>query len=143
MRPPSIVNFERLFLAAMALGVICVVVGYEAATAQLARESALRQLGIGGSEMYIGISAAWLAIFLVLWFLIARKALNAAKWTLVILAAIGAVFFLPALTGRWDLALLLDVAYYALELAAVARLFRADATAWLTGKPDTGQAALD
>jgi hypothetical protein len=121
MRPPSIVNFERLFLAAMALGVICVVVGYEAATAQLARESALRQLGIGGSEMYIGISAAWL----------------------VILAAIGAVFFVPALTGRWDLALLLDVAYYALELAAVARLFRADATAWLTGKPDTGQAALD
>ena len=111
MRPPSIVNFERLFLAALALGLIGLVLGFDAATAQLARESALRQLGIGASELLIGVSAAWLAIYLLLWFLIARKASNVAKWILVILSAIGAIFFLPALTGRWDLALLLNVAY--------------------------------
>jgi hypothetical protein len=143
MRPPSIVNFERLFLAALLLGVIVVVVGYEAATAQLAREPALRQLGVGGSEIVIGTSAAWLAIYLLLWFLIARKASNVAKWILAILSAIGAIFYLPALTGRWDLPLLLNVGYYALELAAVACLFRADATAWLKGEPDTHQAAPD
>ena len=61
----------------------------------------------------------------------------------LILSALGAVFFLPALAGRWDLSLLLNVAYYALELAAVACLFRPDATAWLKGKPDTDQATLD
>ena len=143
MRPPSIVNFERLFLAALALGLIGLVLGFDAATAQLERESALRQLGIGASELLIGVSAAWLAIYLLLWFLIARKASNVAKWILVVLSAIGAIFFLPALTGRWDLALLLNVAYYALELAAMACLFRADAAAWLKGKPDTEQAALD
>jgi hypothetical protein len=143
MRPPSIINFERLFLVAMALGVIDLVVGYETATEQLTREPALRQLGIGGSELFIGISAAWLAVYLLLWFLIARKASNVAKWILVILSAIGAIFFVLSLTGRWDLALLLTVAYYALELAAVACLFRADATAWLKAKPDTDQAALD
>lgn len=143
MRPPSIIKFERLFLAAVMLGVIGLVVGYEAMTAQLAREPALRQLGVGGSEVLIGISAAWLAIYLLLWFLIARKASNVAKWILIILSALGAILYLPALTGRWDLALLLNVAYYALELTAMACLFRADATAWLKGKPDTGQAALD
>ena len=143
MRPPSIVNFERLFLAALALGMAGLVVGYEAMTAQLAREPALLQLGIGGSEVVIGTSAAWLAIYLLLWFLITRKASNVAKWILVILSAVGAIFYLPALTGRWDLGLLLNVAYYALELAAVACLFRADAAAWLKGKLDTDQGALD
>ena len=143
MRPPSIVKFERLFLAALALGVISLVVSYEAATAQLAREPTLRQLGIGGSEIFLGISAAWLAIYLLLWFLITRKASNVAKWILVILSALGALFFVPALAGPWNLGLLLNLAYYALELAAVACLFQADAVAWLKGKPDTDQTALD
>jgi hypothetical protein len=109
---------------------------------QLVREPALQRLGLG-SEVLAGSVAIWLALFLLLWFLIARKASNIAKWILVILSVLGALLFMPALAGQWNLTLLLSVAYYALELAAVACLFRADAVAWLKSDLDTGQAALD
>ncbi len=85
-----------------------------------------------------------MAIYLLLWFLIARKASNVAKWVLVVFVAIGAVSFLAALTSaRFDAAMMLALVVYALEIAAVTFLFKEDAKAWLKGEWDTDPAAFD
>lgn len=142
MRPPSILMFERLFLVSLVLGVVSVAVGYEAMVGQLAREPGLERLGLG-SEVLLGTVAIWLATYLLLWFLIARKASNVARWILALLSVLGALLFVPGLMGPWNLTLLLNLGYYAVELTAVACLFRADAAAWLKGERDTVEAVID
>lgn len=143
MRPASIVMFERFFLASLALSVISVVLGYGAMMDELGREPALAQMGIGGG-LVIGVVALGLVINLLLWFLIARKASNAAKWILVILTALGLASSLPsALGGPWNLMTILGLASYALEIAAIVYLFKDDAKAWLKGEWNADPATFD
>ena len=145
MRPASIIMFERLFLASLALGVVIFLAGYEAMMDQLGREPAVVQLGIGGGFM-IGLMVVSVAINLLLWFLIARKASTVAKWILVVLTVIGVGGFLASLATTpmtWDLATLLSVLSYLLEVAAVVFLFRADAMAWFKGEWTTDPATFD
>jgi len=83
------------------------------------------------------ILAITLAILLALWYAIARRGSNVAKWIYVVLTAIGtlqtiASLFQPnSLSGLWLGTTLLATA---LSVASAAVLFRADAVAWLTGK---------
>jgi len=145
MRPPSIVTFERLFLGSLALSVIAFIVGYGAMMEQSEREPALQQLGLGGGFV-TGAFAVGVAVYLLLWFLIARKASRVAKWILVVLSAIGLFSFLYSLaTGevRLDLSALLGAAYYVLEIAAVVCLFRTDANAWFRKEEKAEPAAVD
>ena len=93
MRPPSIIMFERLFLASLALSAIQFFIGYDAMIAEMEREPAFQQLGIGGGAL-TGTFVVGMAIYLLLWFLIARKASSVAKWILVVLSALGVVTFL-------------------------------------------------
>ena len=51
MRPPSIIMFERLFLASLALSAIQFFIGYDAMIAEMEREPAFQQLGIGGGAL--------------------------------------------------------------------------------------------
>ena len=141
MRPPSIVIFERLFLASLVLSVIGFIVSYGAMTEDVEREPALQQLGVGGGFV-IGTFMVSVAIYLLLWFFIARKASNIAKWILVVLTGIGVVLSLISFArGRAiDLRAMLDIAYYALAVGAVAFLFRSDAVAWLKGERGAGPA---
>ena len=134
MRPPSIVMFERLFLASLALSVIGFVVSYDAAMEQLAAEPVMESLGLGAG-LVIGTMVFVTAIYLLLWFLIAHKASVVAKWILVVFTAIGVASFVTTLaiaTIPWDPAALLGVVMYALEIAAVVFLFRDDAKAWFS-----------
>lgn len=142
MRPPSILMFERLFLISLALSMLSFVLGYETMAEELANEPGVAELGLGNgflvTTMVVGVG-----IYLLLWFLIARKASNVAKWILIALLALS-VISLPALfSGPMDLYAILTLAVYALEVAAVVFLFRDDATAWLKGEGDTDPATFD
>lgn len=133
MRPPSILMFERLFLASIGLSVLSLILNFEALMEEVAREPAMAGFGLGGGFV-LGIAAVGYALYLLLWFLIARKASNVAKWILIVLLALSLVSLLGTLAGPWDLPMLLGLAVYALEVAAVVYLFRPDAHAWLKGE---------
>ena len=132
MRPQSVVMFERLFLLSLALSVISFAVGYGEFSQQVLRDPAMRQLGLGVGFV-IGLAIAGYALYLLLWYLIARKAANWAKWLLVVFLAFSLVSLPRAMGGPWDLATVAAIAVYALQVAAVLFLFKRDAKDWLGG----------
>jgi len=142
MRPKSIIMFERLFLASLALGALSVVLNYQALTDLAANDPSMRQVGLG-SGFLIGILAVSYAIYLLLWYLIARRASSAAKWILVVFTVIGVLSDLPGLAGGWNSTLALSLVVYALEILAVVYLFRPDAKAWFDGQEQADPAAFD
>ncbi len=144
MRPSSIVMFERLFLASLAISVVNFFVGYDAMVASVEREPTLSAVGVGEGAA-VAAFVIGLAIYLLLWFLIARKASNVAKWVLVVLLALSVLSLLSTLASSFALTAttLLGLAVYALEIAAVVFLFRDDAKAWLKGEAAADPAAFD
>jgi hypothetical protein len=142
MRPPSILMFERLFLASLAVSAASIVIGFDSMVDQLASEPATAALGIGGGFL-AGIMAFGMAISLLLWFLIAHKASNVAKWILIVLAALSLISLPAMLTGPMDTTVLLGLASYALEIAALVYLFREDAAAWFRGEWQSKPNAFD
>ena len=145
MRPPSIIMFERLFLASLALSAIQFFIGYDAMIGEMEREPAFQQLGIGGGAL-TGTFVVGMAIYLLLWFLIARKASSVAKWILVVLSALGVVTFLASFASgqvTFDVVAMLGAGYYALEVAALVFLFRADANAWFRNEWTAEPATFD
>ena len=131
MRPSSIVNFERVVLASIVLGLINTVLIWDRLSAAVAASG----LGTG---MAVAIQALTIAIYLLLIWFIARKASNVARWIYVILCAIGLVFGAmglgqtAALYG--NLVLVINLVQYALSLASIWLLFRADSNAWFRGE---------
>jgi len=143
MRPQSIITFERLFLASLALSLVLAAMSFEQIERAAAAEPGLQQLGLG-SGFLIGTLAVSYAVYLALWYLIARKAVGAAKWVLTFFVALGVLFSLPSmLQAPMGLTMLLSLAAYALEVAAVVYLFRADASAWLRGEHPADASTLD
>jgi hypothetical protein len=144
MRPQSIIMFERLFLASLAIGVLNFILGYDAAVATLQNDPSTQQLGLGGG-FAIAVFAVGTGIYLLLWFLIARKAINIAKWILVVLIALSVISLMTSLTGSFRLNVTtgLALATYILEVVAVIYLFREDAVAWLKRKAPADPATFD
>lgn len=142
MRPQSIIMFERLFLASLALSLVTLALGYEEMVAALAEDPGLQRLGLG-SGFLIGMVVASYALYLLLWRLIARKGSKAAKWIFVALTALGVLSALPSLAGPWDLLALVTLAVYALEVGAAIFLFRPDAVAWFDGAAPADPATFD
>lgn len=139
--PVSIVRFSQAMLASIALSVVQMALNFDNQREILARNPQTAGLGDGFVIATLGFG---FAIFLLLWFFIARRASNIAKWVLVVLTVIG-LFWLPG-TLRDALAaspfsLGLVVAVLVLQLFALGFLFRPDARDWLAGKapadPDT------
>lgn len=134
--------FERLFLASLALSAVGIVIGFDAMTEELASDPGVEQLGIGGG-LLAGMMAVGMVISLLLWWLIAHKASNVAKWILLVLAAFGLISVPAMLTGPWNTMTVLSLATYALEIAALVYLFRDDARAWFKGEWNTDAATFD
>jgi hypothetical protein len=134
--------FDRLFLASLALSAVGVVLGWDTMTAQLASEPGVAELGLG-SGLIAGMVVAGFAISLLLWFLIAHKASNVAKWILIVLAALGLISVPAMLAGPWDLTAILGIVSYLLEIAALVFLFRDDAKAWFRGEGNADPATFD
>ena len=142
MRPQSIIMFERLFLASLVVSAVSAAIVYDELVNLFANDPGMEQLGLGAGFVTALVGASF-AIYLLLWYLIARKASNLAKWILVVFVAIGAATALRALAGPWTLSVALNFAVYALEVAALAFLFRDDAKAWLAGERPADPSTFD
>jgi hypothetical protein len=132
MRPRSIVRFERLFLAAILIGLVnsAIIFG------QLSALPGAQPLGPGFLIGSIGIGVL---INLALWWLVARRASNSARWVLTALIALGAaslIFSIVMGTYPAGLAGVLGAVGWLLQFAAIWCLFRPDAAAWLRGIDD-------
>ncbi len=133
MRPSSIVRFDRLYLASIAIGLIGNFLEWPVTMARLAENPDTARLGSTATVAAGGMIAAGVVIALLLWFFIARRASVVAKWILVVFTAfaIGSL-----LLGFSSGAVILDtggivrIVAVALQAAAVFFLFRRDAAAW-------------
>ena len=131
MRPQSIVVFDRLFLASLVLALINAVLAYSTLVEEVEADPALAQ--IGGGPIVIGVVLASLLIPLVLWYFIAHRASNIAKWLLVALVAIGLFFGNFSFSDGFSLPAIFGLVVTLLQVVAIVMLFRADARAWLEG----------
>jgi hypothetical protein len=132
MRPQSIVMFERLFLAALALSVLTFALGYETIMASVTADPTMRQAGLG-SGFLIGALAVEYALYLALWYLIARRGANWAKWVFLLVLAISLTSLPRAFGSDLSLTVLLGLAVQVLRILSAVYLFRPDAAAWLRG----------
>lgn len=141
MRPPSIIQFERLFLASLVLGLLNNALGWKELVSAVGTNPDLHQLGIAPGAVIgvvVGLIGLGVVINLALWFLIARRGSNIAKWILTVLMVLGIVSMLFSGLGHQGLTLplILSLAALALQIAAVFELFRRDAIEWLRGPLD-------
>lgn len=135
MRPTSIINFERFYLGALALGVVNSAMSWSQAQEMLTADPNIAAAGLG-SGFLITTMAIGIIIPLLLWYFIARRGSNIAKWILVVLFGIGLLGLLASFANPLTpggLTMVLSLATTALQAYAVYLLFQADAVAWLTG----------
>lgn len=133
MRPSSIVRFDRLYLASIAVGLIGNILEWPLTMARLSENPDTAALGSTAAVAAGGMIAVGVVIALLLWFFIARRASTVAKWILVVFTvfAVGSL-----LLGFSSGAVILDaggivrIVAVALQTVAVAFLFRPDAAAW-------------
>jgi hypothetical protein len=129
MRPNSIVNFERIVIVSILLGII---------NSWLTSEK-MRALTAGpgkpqlSSSTTLTIQVITILIYLVLIYFITRKGSPVAKWIYVVLCVLGlvfGVFSLPLMMTLGAVPLILAIVQYVLALASLWMLFRPDAKAW-------------
>ncbi len=130
MRPASIQWFERLYLGSLVLGLVNLLVHY----------GRLRDVmgGVAGSMGFLFVSfVVGIAISLMFWYLVARRASNIAKWFLIVLVVIGLI----GLPGSFAMSGTLGMTYIALgALATVIQavsaglLFTAESRRWFANK---------
>lgn len=136
MRPDSIIKFERFYLGALAVGVVNAALGWGATQEYMAKDPAVAAAGLG-SGFLISTMVIGFAIPLLLWYFIAKRGSNIAKWILVALFAfglLGLVFsFNQTLAIHGAMGLVFGLIAFVLQAAAVFMLFKPDAVEWLTG----------
>jgi hypothetical protein len=133
MQPRSIALFSRFFLPSIALTAILSALNFPALKAALVRQDP-GAASLGDGVMILAVAAA-LAALVVLWFLIAQRASNIAKWLLVALTLVSLALQPPrvlAILASLDPVALLGLLAALGQLIAIAFLFRADARAWLS-----------
>ncbi|WP_108811026.1 hypothetical protein [Sphingorhabdus sp. Alg231-15] len=131
MRPNSIIQFERFYLGALAIGLVGNVVNWSKAVELVQTDPAIGAMGTG---VLIGSIVFGLAISLLLWFFAARRGAAVAKWFIVFFFVIGLAsvpFSLGQLSGPAIVTSLLSIL---LQGAAVYMLFRPDAKKWFAGE---------
>lgn len=135
MRPASITMFDRLFLGALALGLVNAAISYSSTVELLEADPAVAEMGMAIPGFFIATTALGYAISLLLWFLISRKATNIAKWILTVLTVIGALM-IPLSLGELELVEnIITVIVTLMQVAAVWMLFRPDAKSWFEHGP--------
>ncbi|MDG5488271.1 hypothetical protein NYR55_06520 [Sphingomonas sp. BGYR3] len=139
MKPASIVQFDRFYLASIVVWVIGVGLGWQTANQQMLDNPAFAANpemagmipGILGGVTLVGVLFS-----LLFWWLVSKRASTVGKWIITILCAISVLslplaFINMAQTGMLNT--IINVVVVGLTLAATVMLFRADATAWFRG----------
>ena len=151
MKPQSIRRFDQLYLGSIALSLVGYFISYDAMVTQMETRTAAAGVELGSGAV-IGTIVLGLAVNLLLWFLVSRKASEIAKWIIVLLFVVGLISAIglpgsPGLfAGPWTLIKTISAAIVLLEAAAVYYLFQPDAKIWFAGTPsidDEDDAASD
>ena len=137
MRPVSIIYFERLYAAALAIGLVSMVFFWELTMADVRSQPGVGlPPGLVDAIAYAVIGAGYL-IALLLWFFIARRASSVAKWIWLVLfglSVLGVVVQMAA-GPEIEASLAVDIVVTLIEAIAAWMLFRPDARAWFAGRP--------
>jgi hypothetical protein len=139
MRPQSIELFEKVFLGSIVVGLINTALSWSQVNAMLA-DPRLNAAGVGSGTLVFGLVVG-IVIPLLLWYFIARRASNVAKWIFVVLTALGLFGFLSSLANPLapkGLITVIGAVAVALQVYAAWLLFRPDAAAWLESKGADG-----
>lgn len=135
MRPASITMFDRLYVASLVLGLINFGLAYDSTLAQMEADPSVAAAGMAGPGVLWGVFGFGMAISLLLWFFVSRKASNGARWVLVVLMVIGLIA-LPFSIAELPLTELIGtLVVTVVQVAAVYFLFRPDAKAWFEHGP--------
>lgn len=140
MKPESIRRFDLFYLGSIALSLVGSLVSYNSMVAQMEARTAAAGMQLG-SGVVIGTVALSVAISLLLWFLVSRKAIVIAKWIIVLFFVLGLISTLGVagspglLSGEWTLLKTISAVVLLLEAGAVYYLFQPDAKAWFAGTP--------
>jgi hypothetical protein len=108
------------------------IIAYPVAQAQFASIPAITRLGMS-SGLYILTVATSIGITLLLWWLVAYRASNIAKWILMVPTAIGVLGTL-ANPGVHRMLFAISLVHSAFGITAAIFLFRSDARDWLVSK---------
>jgi formate hydrogenlyase subunit 3/multisubunit Na+/H+ antiporter MnhD subunit len=128
MRPKSIVNFERVVLLWILVGLVNAWLQWNHLVAQMAAAH------LGPNVIIIGQGISILINLLLLWF-IAHRGSPVAKWIYVVLAAIGLVFGIIGLVRNLDMGampLAVTILQYLLVASALWLIFQPDSKAWFS-----------
>ncbi|HUQ13009.1 MAG TPA: hypothetical protein VM055_01885 [Novosphingobium sp.] len=139
MRPPSIQLFEKVFFAGFVIGLINLVLSWDQVNAMVA-DPRLQEAGVANGILIFGVVMG-VVIPLLLWYFIARRASNVAKWIFVVLTAIGVFGFVSSLADPAmpkNAMLIGSAVSTALNVFAAWLLFKPDAKAWLDSRGAAG-----
>jgi hypothetical protein len=134
MRPNSIVNFERVVWLAILIGIVNTWASWGKMLAMAQAQAAAQgsAMKIGGTFI-IAVQVVFIAIYLLLVWLIARKGSPVAKWIYVVIAALVLILALVGI-GKMaqygTLSLVLAIAQHLLTIVSLWLLFRPDSKAW-------------
>lgn len=135
-RPTSIIQFERFFWGSILVSFLGGIATWSETQEAMQREAAGIPSAIAVG-VTIGILVFTLLILTALWYAIARRASNVARWIYVVLTILGTLMTIPMFlepAGVSGLAMAASSLSTLLSVVSVVYLFRADAVAWLTGK---------
>ncbi len=135
MRPPSIVNFTRVVLLSLAIGILATWLSWAKV------EEAVAASGMGTGAI-LGIQGVTIALYLVLiWFIYAHGS-PVAKWIYVVLSVLGLVVGLIGFgqtLSYGTVPAILAAIQYILSIISLWLLFRPDSKAWFSeGRSDPG-----
>ena len=139
MRTRSIELFEKVYLGAIAIGLVNTFLSWSQVNAML-DDPRMQAAGMGSGTLLFGLVVGIL-IPLLLWYFIARRASNVAKWIYIVLTALGLFAFLSSLANPLvskGLVTILGAAAVGLQVYGAWLLFRPDAVAWLESKGAKG-----
>ncbi|HEU0044429.1 hypothetical protein [Sphingomonas sp.] len=134
-RPPSMINFERYYLGALAIGLINTALSW---STYLRVPAIIQAQAAIGSWYLPTVTAIGFLIPLALWYFTARRGSVVAKWFITVFFGFGVLSLLISLgMGSFPstIAAVLSVVALVLNALAVWMLFKPDAKAWFGERP--------
>ncbi len=131
-RPASIVSFERLYLASLAIGAIGTAINWSTMQAQIAADpnSAMLPSWFMPVTLFVSFS-----ISLALWYFAARRGAVVAKWILVVLFGFGVIGILMTIFAPGPILMkFITGVNFVLQGLSVWMLFKPDANQWFAGE---------